>query len=131
MTKYYFSFGFMEPEEAAQLGLHVGGDPESSTGIWIWAESEEAAIRWGREIAENFMKILYADGSFSWKQLNYVNGIFQKTVQYLSPEQLAITPEVTAGEWPDIPKWINDRKAVIKRVAKRPIKKGLPTGQQS
>src|SRR4051812_43636174 len=66
---FVFRFGYESPQQAAANAAH-GWDDESSQYVLIDAPDEAAALRWGREIAERFVREL---GVGSWKVRNFAH----------------------------------------------------------
>ena len=56
--RYLFQFGFEGPREF-KSNAAGGWDDESSEAIWINAPSAEAALAWGRSVAEQFVTRLF------------------------------------------------------------------------
>src|SRR5215813_6864278 len=57
-TGFLFMFGFETPGEHARNEAN-GWDDESSWAVWISANSSDAALAWGRQIAEEFVRQLF------------------------------------------------------------------------
>ena len=51
-------FGFESPTEHLWNERH-GTDDESSWAVWIFAVSADAALAWGQQIAEEFVRQLF------------------------------------------------------------------------
>src|SRR3954453_6087930 len=96
--RYLFVFGYGTVETEASNDRH-GDDCESSQALWIDAASEEQALAWGREIAEQFVR-LTSPTSPSWKQSGYANWIESAPKTRFDSKALASLPVVMAGQMP-------------------------------
>jgi hypothetical protein len=99
MRAYLYCFGYENPLQFRNND-HYGWDDEDSQAVLIDAESEEAALRWGQEISERFIKLLFRDEGISWKQLGYANWV------ELPGKEVPGTPHVRDGEFPDFNMWL-------------------------
>lgn len=62
---------YHEPDSYALWKKGVIEDYESSTGIFIYADSESDAINWGEKIAEQLFIMRNPDEPNSWKSFSY------------------------------------------------------------
>lgn len=104
MSTFIYCFGYETPQQARNNDRR-GWDDENSYGLTIEADSEEAAIRWGREVAERFIKLLYRDEAMSWKQLGFADWIEAPPID---PWEM---PVVKEGEFPDYEPWLRAQSA--------------------
>jgi hypothetical protein len=78
MREYVFRFGFESPSEFKQNN-ECNTDFESSQAFAVIAENPEAALSWGREVAELWTAKLFLEAGFvdvpSWKAGNYAHWI--------------------------------------------------------
>ena len=115
MKEHLFIFGFETPSEYEHNAEH-GTDDEDCEAVYIQAESEQAAVEWGAEIAEEFLRCLFKDPNVSWKKRTYAGFIDNHPTTKWTPEECARNLQhVNYGEMPDIAKmvnesWGNDRK---------------------
>ncbi|MFT3881815.1 MAG: hypothetical protein QM703_19415 [Gemmatales bacterium] len=99
MPCFQFGFGFESPRQFHNNAAH-GWDDENSQEVLILADDEASAIRWGREISERFIQLLFKDESVSWKKLGYANWI-EPHCEGQEDQQL-----VVVGEYPDFSSWL-------------------------
>jgi hypothetical protein len=100
LTKRLFSFGYETPLEA-ELNARHGWDGESSTALWIVSASEEEAITWGQNVAEQFVTSLFEaaqQSEYSWKATRFAHWIETDPAVLLSAVNL---PVVFVGTLPD------------------------------
>jgi hypothetical protein len=101
LAKRLFCFGFENPREA-KVNASEGTDYESSTGVWIFSQSDDEAIGWGRTIAEQLVVFLFDRAQvvpYSWVERGFAHWIEQE------PESLSAAsylPSVNVGEMPDL-----------------------------
>src|SRR6476469_9048926 len=73
---HLFRFGYTSPSELAWLDAHPESDlGESSQAVFIRAVSASAAETLGEEFAEAFVRALYGQQSYSWRELKFVSWI--------------------------------------------------------
>lgn len=95
---YVFQFGYETPQQQAANAAH-GWDDESSQWLVIEATDEAAALAWGQEVAERFVREL---GSGSWRA-----GKFAHWVEPLSVCPWATgRPPVVVGHFPEFGVWV-------------------------
>jgi hypothetical protein len=58
MPTFLYIFGFESPRQSRN-NTDLGWDDEDSQGVLIDACDEAAALAWGREISERFIKLLF------------------------------------------------------------------------
>jgi hypothetical protein len=101
MSSYLFGFGY---EDALEMKCNAewGTDYESSTGVFIEANSEEEATAWGCEIAEAFMRYENdGDPSISWRACGYAHWIEANPETSDWSHCLSYFQRVKVGEFPD------------------------------
>lgn len=106
MTRYLFRFGYCTPSQWAANEAH-GGEDESSSAFFVEADSPEAALAWGAEVAEAFVQSLFSSsgwtaGAPSWKEARFAHWLEESPEDAFPPEQLRTLPVVKAGELPDL-----------------------------
>jgi hypothetical protein len=99
MPTFLYRFGYEFPEQMRQNDLH-GWDDEDSQGVLIDAENEDAALAWGQEISERFVKLLFADDRISWRQYNFANWVEPPELTWPGQQRVAV------GEYPDFKPWL-------------------------
>jgi hypothetical protein len=100
MPRFLYVFGYETP---AQLRANAanGWDDEDSEALFIEAESEDEALKWGREVSERFMRQLHGDSSVSWTALGYAHWIEADPAgRGWRAEDVARLPVVRSGEFP-------------------------------
>ncbi|HEV2600476.1 hypothetical protein [Sphingopyxis sp.] len=100
ITARLYCFGYETPAQFENNARH-GWDDEDSAAVWIAAASEEAALDWGRSIAEEFVSFLFkCDGKegYSWAGENFASWI--ETDPNILAHALEF-PAVSVGEMPD------------------------------
>lgn len=94
---FVFRFGYETPRQQA-ANVARGWDDESSQWVVIEASDEAAALAWGREVAERFVREL---GGESWWA-----GGFAHWVEPLAACPWAVGREpVAVGHLPDFSRW--------------------------
>jgi hypothetical protein len=88
-------FGYNTPDQL-RLNEQHGWDDENSATVIIEADSKEAALEWGREVAEAFVRALFDDQRMSWKAEGYADEIRPP-----SEAELSRIPVIRLGEYPD------------------------------
>ena len=99
MGRFLYIFGFQTP---LQRNNSLAQDDEDSEAIWITAESDQAALDWGREISERFVGLLFNDSSVSWKRDEFAHWLEDENKARSSSD----TPAVRTGEFPDFDQWL-------------------------
>jgi len=98
MEEYLFIFGYESPE-TLRTNEEFGDDFEESGAVFIRASSEEDALRWGRVIAEEFLKRVFDDRSVSWTERAYASFIESDRDTIARAREFGVE-QVTVGEEP-------------------------------
>ena len=111
MNKYLFCFGYCFPEQWIQNELH-GWDDEDSIGFFVIAPNREAALAWGREVAEGFVTHLFAESEAwteeppSWKEAEFAHWIIDEPYpKEYTNSFLATVPVIRIGQMPSFDNW--------------------------
>lgn len=73
MEKYYFVFGYETPSMAeANQRLHT--DMADGMAFFILAETKDAALAWGRRLANTYVQTIYKDPTVTLEGLGYAPG---------------------------------------------------------
>ncbi len=96
MQEYLFCWGYETPNQL-RMNEANGWEDEDSMSVFITAESEQAAINWGREIAERFFCKLHNNEDISWKNHRYASCILDT-----ADAQVHTVLRVSVGEMPDL-----------------------------
>jgi hypothetical protein len=99
MRTFLYTFGFESPRQARNNARSLYWDDEDSQRVLIDADDEAAALAWGHEISERFMKLLYRDDSVSWGD-RYANGV------ETPGEDTSDVQHVRVGEYPNFEPWL-------------------------
>ncbi|QDU19852.1 hypothetical protein [Urbifossiella limnaea] len=95
---FVFRFGYESPQQSS-ANARAGWDDESSQWVVIDAPDEAAALAWGREVAELFVREL---GGGSWQA-----GGFAHWVEPLGACPWAVgRPRVAVGQFPGAAGWV-------------------------
>jgi hypothetical protein len=105
MARYLFRFGYCTPSQWAANEAH-GWEDESSSAFLVEADSPEAALAWGAEVAEAFVQALFAAdgravGALSWKEARFAHWLEDSPEDAFPPEHLRKLPVVRVGELPE------------------------------
>lgn len=73
--EYLVIFQYREPEPLQLFERGVAEDYESTTGVFINAESDEEALIWSGAIAQERLRYCNGDRSLDWKYMGYTNWI--------------------------------------------------------
>ena len=98
MPEFVFTFGHESASER-QSNETYGTDFESSQAVIIEAPSEQAAVEWGCEIAEQFVHKAFG---VSWREGRYARWA-EPSAECL---QAAGFDRVQVGQMPDIQAWL-------------------------
>jgi hypothetical protein len=99
-TAFLYQFGYETPE-TRKRNQKFGDDGEESGAVFIIAKDEAAALAWGQEISEWFVRKLFADPKVSWKRDRFAFWIEHKpdtieAARRMKPQ----APTVRQGEYP-------------------------------
>ncbi len=104
-VEYLYCFGHETPNQIRNNKL-FGWDDQDCQLVRIRAGSEDEAMAWGCEIAEQFMKRLFKDDEISWKKIKYGHGI--ESPSECLPAAVSRSPLVSFGEMPDLDWMVKD-----------------------
>ena len=102
MPEFLYVFGFETPQQAKANSSH-GWDDEDSEAVFIEAESATAALEWGRQISEQFIRDLFRNDDASWWRSSFAHWIAESPEEQFTPEALSTLPHVRYGEHPIFP----------------------------
>lgn len=119
MPEFLVGIMFHEPEPFAQWNRGLIEDYESSTGLFVDAESPEAAKLWAEQVGAALLRHLNFDDSLDWKELGYFCWIVESPSTSDWRHCLGFFQHVRANEMPIIEKmgtaayerWKKDRWA--------------------
>ena len=101
MASFLYILGFESPRQLRNNDSH-GWDDEDSQRVLIDAPDEAAALAWGREISERFLKLLFEDDRVSWRERDYGGWIEPRD------ESGLIWQRVAVGVFPDFGPWLRE-----------------------
>ena len=104
MQKYLVGLQYHEPELYALWQKGVVEDYESSTGIFVNAESEGEALAWGMEVANAVLREANNDSSLSAGAFGYSCWIERYPEKSDWQHCLSFFQEVAVGELPNVEK---------------------------
>ena len=99
MPTFLYIFGFESPRQLRNNNA-CGWDDEDSQAVLIDATDEASALMWGQEISEQFIKLLFRDENFSWREYQYASWIEPPGRTWPDLQR------VCAGQFPDFTSWL-------------------------
>ncbi len=102
MNEYLVGLLYHEPDRYELYERGIVEDCESSTGIFIYAESAEDAVAWGDAIAEKLLQRCNGDDSLNWRKLGYYCWVEPSPTSCHWSHCLAFFQRVQVGEWPNL-----------------------------
>lgn len=101
MAEFLFAFGYETPTQHRNNEAH-GWDDEDSHAVFIDAPDGDAAMAWGREIAESFVERLWSargEKGYSWKAAGFAHWI-ETDPERITAARKYGCPRVAVGEHP-------------------------------
>jgi hypothetical protein len=108
MPEYLIGVMFHEPDAFALWNQGSIEDYESTTGIFIEAESTEAALAWGERIGESLLQYLNHDSTLNWKKLGYFCWVEESPSTCSWKHCLSFFQHVPVGQMPDFDRMTAD-----------------------
>jgi hypothetical protein len=71
MKEYLIGIMYHEPEAWKLWNDGLMEDYESSTGLFVKANSEDEAISWGGKVGEALLRFVNKDESLNWEEIGY------------------------------------------------------------
>jgi hypothetical protein len=71
MPEFLVGVMFHEPEPFAQWNRGLIEDYESSTGLFVDADSAADALVWGEQVGQVLLRYVNRDGTLDWSALGY------------------------------------------------------------
>jgi len=100
--EYLVIFQYHEPEPRQLFERGVIEDYESTTGVFIEAESAEGALTWCEVIAQELLWRCNDDRSLNWKHLGYTRWIEPNPEESSWLHCLDFFQHVHVGEMPNV-----------------------------
>ena len=104
MPEFLVGLMFHEPEPFAQWKSGLIEDYESSTGIFVHADSASDALRWGELVAQALLRHVNRDESLDWYALGYICWLEESPAQCAWKHCLSFFQHIRVGEMPDFEK---------------------------
>ena len=95
MKRFLFVFGYESPADARVN--QSGDDAESSSAVWVEADSEKEALEKGRAYAEKFVAIRHAAESAavpSWRAGKFAHWISHRPLEEFSGQALDLLDQI-------------------------------------
>lgn len=96
---FLFRFGYSTPKQFINNEKY-GWEDEDSEAVYILAENAEQALQCGYDIADAFLRMLFADPSVSWRAMQFAGVVTE--AQHSSDD----LPIVEMGQHPDFNRMI-------------------------
>ena len=100
--EYLVIFQYHEPDPLEVFKRGVTEDYESTTGVFIKAESAEAALTWCEVIAQHVLRRCNGDSSLDWKRLGYACWIEPNPERSPWGHCLGFFQHIRVGEMPNV-----------------------------
>ena len=98
---FLYGFGYESPE-TRQRNQKFGDDAEESAAVFIIAKDEAAALAWGHEISEWFVRKLFGNPGESWTKGRFASWIEHDATKIAAAAKTKPPlPTVHAGEYPN------------------------------
>ncbi len=116
MAEFLVGILYYEPEPRSLWERGVIEDYESSTGLFIEADSPEAAIAWGEHVGQSLLRFVNNDSTLDWKTLGNWCWLEESPHTCNWRHCLDFFQHVRVGEMPDVDRmataayerWLND-----------------------
>ena len=102
MSLYLIGFAFHEPEPFADWSRGLIEDYESSTGLFVEADSPAEAIAWGEEVAQALLRQVNQDDSLVWNEFAYPCWVEESPTTSCWSRCLDFFLRVRVGEMPNL-----------------------------
>ncbi len=104
MATSEFLIGVMyhEPEAYDQWNRGLIEDYESSTGLFVEADSAEAAVAWGERVGQELLRHVNGGASLDWKSLGYFCRLEETPRDSGWGHCLDFFQHIRVGQWPDL-----------------------------
>ena len=101
VKSFLYGFGYESPE-TRQRNQKFGDDAEESAAVFIIAKDEAAALAWGHEISEWFVRKLFGNPGESWTKGRFASWIEHDAAKISAAAKTKPPlPTVHAGEYPN------------------------------
>lgn len=108
MAEYLVGIMYHEPESFALWNRGVIEDYESTTGLFITADTLEEAIAWGDRVGQELLRFVCSDPTLDWHLFDYHCWIEHRADGGGWSHCLDFFQHVRAGEWPVFERMTSD-----------------------
>jgi hypothetical protein len=102
MPEYLVGLSFHEPESHGLWQRGVIEDFESSTGLWVTAETPAEAIAWGERVGEALHRQVNGDPNADWAGAGHFCWVEESPTTSKWGQCLDLFQRVQAGEMPSL-----------------------------
>jgi hypothetical protein len=102
MPDFLVGFSFHEPEPFSQWQRGLIEDYESSTGLWVTANTGEEAIIWGQQVAEVLHRYVNDNPSADWRADGHSCWLEESPAESCWKHCLSYFQRVRVGEMPPL-----------------------------
>jgi hypothetical protein len=118
MTVHLVGIMYHEPESFARWERGLIEDYESSTGLFIEADSPEAAVAWGEHVGEELLWRANSDATLDWKRFGYFCWLESMPSESNGQHCLDFFQHVKVGQMPELDemtteaysRWLSQRR---------------------
>jgi hypothetical protein len=108
MQEYLVGIMFHEPGSLALRNRGIIEDYESTTGLFIEADSAENALRWGESVGEALLQDVNQDSALDWRAFGYYSWIEPSPSTSHWRHCLDFIQHVRVGQMPDFKRMTAD-----------------------
>lgn len=101
-AEYLIGVMYHEPDSLDLWNRGIIEDYESCTGLFIEAESAEAAVAWVEEVGQALLRLVNGDATLDWKSLGYFCWVEPSLQDSGWAHCLDNFQHVRVGQWPEI-----------------------------
>jgi hypothetical protein len=101
MPSFQYSFGFESPMQLIN-NASFGWDDEDSQAVVIDADDENAALTWGRAIAERFFQLLQGRDTPTWASFMYADEVSPHLDEWHDRQRVHV------GIFPEFEPWLRN-----------------------
>jgi hypothetical protein len=102
MPEYLVGVMYHEPEPFADWNRGVMEDYESSTGLFIEADSAEEAVAWGEQVGQALLRYVNHDDTLNWSAFEYFCWLEESPDDSGWQHCLGFFQHVRVGQMPDL-----------------------------
>ena len=102
MPEYLVGFSYHDPESYALWQRGMVEDFESSTGLWVTADTPAEAVAWGERVAEALQRQVTGDPAADWAGVGHFAWVEESPAVSGWAHCLDFFQRVRAGEMPPL-----------------------------